>query len=92
VPQFFGSDCASTQAPEHEVRPVPHVAVQVPLEQTLVLPHAVPHTPQLAGSERRSVQVPLQAVLPTSQVHMPVEQILPPEQVVPHVPQFAALD
>jgi len=57
-----------------------------------VLVQVVPQAPQFAGSAKRSIQVALQAVLPTSHVHTPVEQTLPPVHAVPQAPQWVVLD
>jgi hypothetical protein len=58
MPQLLVSLARSTHAPEQSVRPVVQLATHAPLEQTLPAPHAMPQSPQLAGSSRTFTQVP----------------------------------
>lgn len=69
-PQLMLSVCSLTQTLPHGVRPPaqPHV----PPLQVWLLPHVVPHLPQLLVSDWRSTHVPEQYVCPaTGQVHWP---------------------
>jgi hypothetical protein len=55
---------------------------QTPLEQVLPRPdnkQVLPHVPQLAASRLRSVQAPLQLVVPVGQ-QTPLEQVSPVPQ------------
>ena len=80
LPQFAGSLDVSTQLRVPQAcSPAAHVAWQVPVEQTGVVPEqASPQVPQLSGSAVVLVQAELQHASPSA-------------QVVPHAPQLPAL-
>lgn len=86
LPQFLGSDCASTQLPAQASEPAaqPHW----PATQANPLEQALPQPPQLLASDCGSTHLPAQASKPAGQLHMPPTQAMPPPQVVPQAPQF----
>ena len=50
-------------------RPAAHELLQVPVEQTWFVPHALPQEPQWLGSTRVSVHSPLQSAKPEGHTH-----------------------
>ena len=85
--QFLGSREVSTQTgfPLQSVAFASHL--QVPLEQ-VPRPQAWPHSPQLSGSFKGSMQVPLQARKFGLQTQVPPRQNSPTPQLCPQLPQF----
>jgi hypothetical protein len=90
-PQFVGSVDSSTHAPLQSTRPVAHVEVQTPPEQTWPAWQALPHAPQFSGSEAVATHALPQGVSPVAHVdaQTPFEQTWPAWQALPHAPQFS---
>src|SRR5215813_9855985 len=76
--------CAGTPASP------PVQAKQLPPEQMLPGPQALPHAPQLFWSPERKVHVPLQVTAPVGQTQLPATQTLPWLHAEPQLPQFLA--
>lgn len=53
------------------------------------MPHALPHEPQLVGSNWVLVQEPLHACWPAAHAQLPLEQLCPGKHVRPQVPQLS---
>ncbi len=93
APQFIGSAFPSTQALPQSERLLGHALLQAPATQltlpALGLAHAFVQAPQWAELELRSMQAPLQFVVPAGQtvVHMLAEHTCPDGHVVPQAPQ-----
>jgi hypothetical protein len=95
LPQFCGSTWRFTHARAHIVVPV-QVSMQLPLRQTWLALHRVPHAPQLLGSDAVHTHTPEQLVgvprlMTASQPQTPPEQTCPLGQLTPHPPQLPAL-
>jgi hypothetical protein len=73
APQFVGEVARSAQAPLQLVVPIEQLSTQVPLLQTLLGGQALPHPPQLAGSEFVVTHALPQAVVPTTQRQEPLQ-------------------
>jgi hypothetical protein len=79
-------------APLHCLNPLLQAKLQAPFTHAgtalaTLVEHVFLHAPQLAGSDCRFLQVPLQLVCPVGQ-HSPALQLDPAAQVLPHVPQL----
>jgi hypothetical protein len=91
-PQFRTSVFVLTHPPAHDIVPVVHADSHVPVEQTAVAPHFVPHVPQFAGSVTRFTHWPLHVTEPWGQLHLPFVHAWPPLHVTPQAPQFVRLE
>ena len=80
--------CRSEHRPLHEVSPVAHPAVQVPLRHWLPGPQRLPQAPQLRVSVDGLTHCPLHIVSPAPQAQAPATQLPPVGHVVPQVPQL----
>jgi hypothetical protein len=74
----------------HALSVEPQLAVHEPAEQTRPGPHALPQSPQLAGSTFTSMHEALHAFVPPLQEswQAPWAQTWPPTHIVPHAPQL----
>jgi hypothetical protein len=93
LPQLRASVCVSVHAipnrPTHAA--VPLGQVHAPLTQSApAAGHAIPHAPQLFGSDDGSVHTPPQSIVPDGHAQPPATQSLPPVHAVPQSPQLAA--
>jgi len=71
-PQLRSSEAVLVQEPLHEVRPVEHMAWQVPIWQVWAAAQACPQLPQWAALVATSTQVPPQSVVPVGQPQVPI--------------------
>lgn len=91
TPQWITLLARSTQLCPHCDKLASQPAAQALSEHTCVAAHAVPQTPQCAGSEPTSVQTPLQLVRPVWQLQLPPTQLVPAGHALSQAPQWAAL-
>ena len=79
----------STHASPHIVRPPLHVVVvlHAPASHTWPVPHALPHVPQLLGSELGSMQLPPQSRRGSAHAPMHTPSTQEPSQIEPQLPQ-----
>jgi hypothetical protein len=88
-PQLFRSTWALTHELPHAVSPVAHLSTHLLCEHLSCELHAVPHAPQLAASEARSLHAPLHWVCPVGHAHL-LAHLSCELHAVPHAPQLAA--
>jgi hypothetical protein len=89
TPQFWLLLGRYAQVPLHSSQPdpiSPHEWHVPPVHQRCPVPHGLAQSPQWAGSEDISLQVPLQSVCPDWQVQTPPWQNLPPLHNSPEAP------
>jgi hypothetical protein len=90
-PQCASSLWMSTHELLHTVSPEAQRDAHLPCEHTSVVWHGAPHAPQFAGSDLRSLHVPLQSCCAVGHTHPPSLHVMVELHATPQPPQFWTL-